>query len=278
MIYSKSLICKKLAVASIASLMIVNTAFASENKVYAVVNGDNITAQSIAVALKDPSVKFDALPKETQMNILSRIVEQKILAQNAMKTDAINNPIYKQTLKSIKQDLALQVWMQDQSLKINVSNSELKDFYKSNSNLFKMPAQYHARHILVKTENEAKEIIKTLNKSTSTKSKFISLAKEKSTGPSGKSGGDLGFFTTDKMVPEFSKATETLKVGKVTQSPVKTQFGFHVIFLEDKKNATTVKFETAKEKIKQQLTQNKLMEKIQKIADELKKKSKIEYK
>ena len=269
---------KKTILASIVGLLIANSTLVANEKVYAVVNGESITAQGIAVALKNPRVKFDTLPKETQQNILNKVIEQKILAQNAMKTDAVNNPVYKETLKSLKQDLALQVWIQGESKKVKITNKEIKDYFNNNKQLFKVPEQLHARHILLKTLKEAKDIINILNKSKDVKSKFIGLAKEKSIGPSSKTGGDLGFFTAEKMVPEFSKATAKLKIGEFTKTPVKTQFGFHVIYLQDKKDAMTVGLDKASPKIKQQIGQEKLMKNIQKLADKLKKKAKIEYK
>ncbi len=278
MTYLKNIGYKKTIISVVTTLMLTTSLSANNEKVYAIVNGEKITAQSISVALKDPRVKFDTLPKETQQNILSKVVEQKILAQNAMTTDVVNNPIYKQTLKSLSQDLALQVWIQGESKKVNITDKETKDYFNNNQKLFKVPVQFHARHILLKTLQDAKDIISILTKSKDVKAKFISLAKEKSIGPSNKTGGDLGFFTVDKMVPEFSKATAKLKVGEITKTPVKTQFGFHVIYLEDKKDASIVSFEKAKLQIKQQIGQEKLMKNIQKIADKLKKKAKVEYK
>ena len=248
------------------------------NKIYAVVNGENITQQVIAVALKDPKINFDTLPKDTQKDVLEKIIEQKLLAQNAVKTDVVNDKIYKQTLESLKQDLALQVWMQQESKKINISENELKKFYENNKKLFKVPVQLHARHILVKTREEAVLLIQELNKASNLKPKFIQLAKEKSIGPSGKNGGDLSWFSLDKMVPEFSAAANKLKVGSISKEPVKTQFGFHIIYLEDRKKASTVSFEQAKFNIKQQIGQEKFVEHVQKLATKLKKKAKIEYK
>ena len=269
---------KKIILGTIVSLLISSNLMAVEQKVYAVVNGDKITSQSIAIALKDPRVQFDTLPKETQKNILNRVIEQKILAQNSMKTGVVNDPIYIETLKGLKQDLALQVWLQQQSSKINISQKDVKKYYNANKNLFSKKEQFHARHILVKTKKEASSIIKTLTKSSNLKAKFISLAKEKSTGPSGKSGGDLGFFTVDKMVPEFSNATSKLKVNTITKKPVKTQFGYHIIYLEDKKNASTVSFENAKLQIKQQLGQQQLIRDVQTMVNKLKKSATIIYK
>jgi len=110
-------------------------------------------------------------------------------------------------------------------------------------------ASAHARHILVKTEEEAKKIIEALKglKGEALKKKFIELAKSKSTGPSGPQGGDLGTFTKGQMVPEFSKAVWALKPGEITTAPVKTQFGYHVIYLEDKKEAQPTPYEKVKE-------------------------------
>ena len=262
----------------VASLILANSALAVENKVYAVVNGDKITSQSIAVALKDPKINFDSLPKDTQKNILQRIVEQKLLGQNAMKTDVVSDPIYKETLKSLKQDLALQIWMQKESKKIKISDDQMKKFYDKNQKLFKVDMQLKARHILVSNKKTAKDLIKILNKSKNLKSKFIALAKEKSIGPSGKNGGDLGWFSLKTMVPEFSNAAKKLSVNTITKTPVKTQFGYHIIYLEDKKKASTVSFEQAKRNIKQQIGQEKFIKYIQNIVDDLKKKAKIEYK
>ncbi len=269
---------KKTILSMVLSLAVANSAVAVENKVYATVNGDKITSQSIAIALKDPKVKFDSLPKDTQKNILDRIIEQKLLSQKAVKTDVVNDKMYKETLKSLKQDLALQIWMQQLSKKIKISQKELKSFYDKNKKLFKVGVQLKARHILVPDEKTAKDLIKILKNSKNLKSKFIALAKEKSTGPSGANGGDLGWFPLEKMVPEFSKAANELKIGTASLTPVKTQFGYHIIYLEDKKKATTTKFENAQFQISQQLGREEFIKQIQSIVDKLKKKAKIEYK
>ena len=95
-----------------------------------------------------------------------------------------------------------------------------------------MPSTLEARHILVKTEKEAKDLIKTLNKSKKKEKKFIELAKTKSVGPTGPKGGYLGKFPANQMVPEFASAASSLKKKTYSQTPVKTQFGYHVIYLE----------------------------------------------
>ncbi len=269
---------KKIITTIITALLLSSSLSASNDKVYAIVNGDNITAQSIAIALKDPKANFEALDENTKKNILGKIIEQKLLAQNALKTDIINTVAYKDTLRNLTQDLAMQAWIQEESKKINISEATLKKYYDRNKNSFIIPVFFKARHILVKTDTEAIDIIKTLSKSSDLKSNFIQLAKTKSVGPSGSNGGDLGFFSPDKMVPAFSNATAELKVGTISKNPVKTQFGYHVIFLEDKKESRTSTFKEVKKQISQKLGQEKLIDNINTLVTKLKKDATIIYK
>ncbi len=269
---------KKIILGFAACMTIASSVMVAKDKVYAIVNGDKITGQTIAVVLKNPKANFETLPADQKKNILNRVIEQKLLSQNAMTTNVVNDPIYKQTLKSLKQDLALQVWMQKESKKIEISNKEIKSFYDKDQRLSKVTDQIKAKHILVADEKSAKDIISTLNKTKNIKAKFIKLAKEKSTGPSGKNGGELGWFALEAMVPEFSAAAKKLSVGTFTTSPVKTKFGYHVIYVEDKKKGPMVDFNKVKPQIKQAIGQDKLVKHIQKIANKLKNKAKIEYK
>ena len=101
------------------------------------------------------------------------------------------------------------------------------------------------------------------------------MAKSKSTGPSGANGGDLGWFSSRQMVPSFSEAAFALKKGEITKKPVKTQYGYHVILLEDKKPAGHIKLETVKEQIKNVIKMEKFRNKVSKRAKELRKKAKI---
>ena len=112
----------------------------------------------------------------------------------------------------------------------------MKSYYDKNKAEFNEKESLHARHIVVKTEAEAKSIAKKLKglKGTALKDKVIALAKSKSTGPSGKRGGDLGFFQKGQMVPAFEAKVFKMNVGSVSD-PVKTEYGYHVIYLEDKK-------------------------------------------
>ncbi len=131
--------------------------------------------------------------------------------------------------------------------------------------------EVHARHILVKTEAEAKDIIKQLDKGAD----FEKLAKEKSTDPgSGESGGDLGYFTKDKMVPEFADVAFKLDKGKYTETPVHTQYGWHVIQVLDKRDQPLPPFDNPQ--VKSQLTQLVLQDQERKVVDDLRGAAKIE--
>ncbi|MGB5866968.1 MAG: peptidylprolyl isomerase [Arcobacteraceae bacterium] len=268
---------KKTIISLVASLALSSSLFA-QDKVYAVVNGENITAATIAVALRDPRVQFESLQKEQQTQVLNNIIEQKILAQEAFKSDVVKSALYKEELEKVKQNLAYQIWIRDLSKTVTVDDKEVKAYYDNNKAKFQTPLELKASHILVKTEKEAKDIIKTLSASKDLKTDFPKLAQEKSTGPSAQNGGDLGWFTKEKMLPEFSEAASALKVGTITKKAVQTQYGFHIIYLSDKKEPSIVAFDKIEKQLKQEVLQRKFVEKVQKMATDLKKKSKIEYK
>jgi len=269
---------KKTIISVVASLALSSSLFAQTNKVYAVVNGENITASDIAVALRDPRIKFDTLQEVQKKQVLDNIIEQKLLAQKAFKSSIVKSAEFKKELEKVKQNLAYQIWIRDLSKTVEVTDKEVKAHYSKNKAKYITPLELKASHILVKTEKEANEIIKKLSKSKDKKISFTKMAKEKSTGPSGSNGGELGWFTKDKMLPEFSAAAEKLKVGEVSKKAVQTQYGFHVIYLDDKKTSTSLSYEKIKSQLKQELLQTIFVQKVQKIAADLKKKSKIEYK
>ncbi|MEA3384346.1 MAG: peptidylprolyl isomerase [Campylobacterota bacterium] len=269
---------KKTIFSLVTCLALSSSAFAMDDKIYATVNGENITSNDISVALRDPRINFETVPKEQQKQILNSLVEQKLLSQSAMKSNIPKTNEYKVELEKLKQNLAFQIWMRDLSKTVQVSDSELKKFYKNNSSKFKSALELKASHILVASKKEADDIISTLKKSKNIKSDFTKLAKEKSTGPSGVNGGELGWFTQEKMVPEFSMASIMLKKGEFTKDSVKTQFGYHIIYLDDKKEANVQSFEEVKPKIQQELSQKVFLDMIKDKAAKLKKNAKIEYK
>ncbi len=263
---------KKAIVASLFAACMLQAA-----DVLASVNGVAIKKSDIQSVLKARGIDFDKLPKEQQEKIVNKLIERELLASVAKKAGIDKSDEYKKALENYKKDLLIKVWMDDLYKKTLVSESEAKKYYEDHKNQFKIPASVHARHILVKSEDEAKKIINELKnlKGDALKKKFIELAKEKSIGPSGKNGGDLGYFTKGQMVKPFEEAAFKLKPGQITLKPVKTQFGYHIILVEDKKDESVRKFEDVKNLILMQLRQKEFSKKINDILKNQKKMAKI---
>ncbi len=252
-----------------------STASFSASTYLAKVNNENITLDDVAMILRNPNIKFDTLPKKNKEQIINQLVDKTLLSQKAANSTIQTDKAYKDALKKLKKDLALEIWMQKEFSKINVSKKEKEKYYSANKAKYKTEAVLEARHILTKTKKEAQDIIKDLNKAKNKKETFIKLAKEKSFGPSGKKGGYLGKFEENKMVPEFSAAAKALNKGTYTKQAVKTQFGYHIIYLEDKKKASTLTFDKVKQSIEQSLKQTKFRNIIKSITKQLRKTAKI---
>ena len=139
------------------------------------------------------------------------------------------------------------------------TDEEMRALYDEQTEL--TPQEFKARHILVETEEEGIALIAELDEGAD----FEELAKEKSTGPSGPSGGDLGWFTPERMVPEFSNAVAALEDGAYSKSPVQSQFGWHVILREDSRKSTPPPFESVGDVLKQQVEQRKLQDYISEL-------------
>ena len=232
------------------------------------VNGSAITQNDVDSALMQATQgRFNQVPAEKQAEfreqVLQQLVQKELVYTDAKKTGVLKSKDFKdeyaKVQERVKKELAIQVWQKQQLDRIIISDKALKEYYNKNREEFNEKESVHARHILVKTEDEAKAIILQLNPLSGMplKEKFIELAKSKSTGPSGPKGGDLGFFTKGQMVPEFDATVFKMKIATVTPTPVKTQFGFHVIYLEEKKTATLRKFEEVKVFITQRMKMEK---------------------
>jgi len=263
---------------AVASLFLVSVSSAGTD--YGTVNGEKISADEIAQTLGQQGIEFSTLNKEMQKRVIDMVVDRKLLSQLAAKSKIEQSADFKEKLALIKKELVLNLWMEKEAKKIesSVSDADIKAEYEKNKDAYKVPAQLKARHILVKSEDEAKAIIKSLEAAKDSKAEFIKLAKEKSTGPSGKSGGDLGWFALDRMVPEFSLAADKLKKGTFTKEPVKTQFGYHIIYLEDRKPAGTKTLDEVKDQIKAKLNREKFNAFMDETVKKLKKDAKIELK
>ena len=268
----------KLARTSLLTVAMMATTLTASD-ILATVNGKNITKQEAEtfVNASSPQAHFAGLDKSQQDMIVDRLIEKTLFTELAAKEGIDKKPEFQRNMEKIKEELLVNMWMKEQMDNAVVSDSEAKAFYDKNIDKFKQKDSVHARHILVKDEKEAQAIIDEMKalKGDALKAKFIELAKSKSTGPSGPKGGDLGSFSKGQMVPEFSKAVWALNVGDITTTPVKTQFGYHVIYLEDKKPASSVPYAQVKDKIVASLKQKQFATKVAEVAKELKSKAKI---
>jgi len=264
---------KKYLIGSMVAVSLLATTVSA--KTYATVNGSNITDKEIGAILQViPGANFAQMTKEQKKKIIDQAIEKKLLGEKALKAGMDKEPEFIEALNRVKKDIALELWMKKQFEAIKLTDKEIKAFYKSNKSMFKKPETAKAKHILLKTEADAKAVIKSLKGGAN----FADLAKTKSTGPSGPTGGDLGWFDRKRMVKEFSDAAFSLKKGKYTTKPVKTQFGYHVILLEDKKAAGSVSLEEAKPSIEQSLKVKKFQESMKKLTKKLRSNADISIK
>ncbi len=261
----------------VAAALLSTSAIASD--VLVTVNGKKIMKSDADALLRAmaPGATYDKMPAKQKEMIKNTLIEKALFAEVAKKDGIDKTPEFKRNMEKIGNELMVNMWMKKQLDNVLVSDSEAKDFYEKNKDKFVKPATVHARHILVKTEKEANEIIKQLKglKGEALKKKFIELAKAKSTGPSAVKGGDLGSFKKGTMVPEFSKAVWSMKPGEITTKPVKTQFGYHIIYLEEKNPAAPVAYEQVKDRIVASLKQQQFAKKVAEMAKELKAKANI---
>lgn len=219
----------------------------------AVVNGTYISKESLTkleneIAQRSQGQSF---PKE---KLLEELIQRELLVQEAVQKQLDKTAEYTKQLETVKSTLLTQAAVQNFLKSSPVTDADLQAEY--DKNVAASGNEYKARHILVKTEDDAKQIITEL----SAGADFSELAKAKSTGPSGPQGGDLGWFAAGQMVAPFSEAVIALEDNKFTLEPVQTQFGYHVILREGARSQTPPPFESIKEQIRPMMQRQKLQE------------------
>lgn len=231
-----------------------------DDKVIAIVNGHEIKVSEVQMATDDIIGQLPDLPPKLRFPfVVEYLIERHLLAQYAVKEGIGDTEEYKRRL-ALYQAKALRDAYFFQKIRPMVTEEEMKAVYDEESAKLQQTERVRARHILVGTEQEAKDILARLQKG----EKFEDLAKQFSLDGSKDYGGDLGYFTQPEMVPEFSKATFALKVGETSQ-PVKTDFGWHIIRLEDRKQGAAQPFDQVKSAIRNVLLRKKVSETMEKI-------------
>jgi len=242
-------------VAKIILILSINAATAKDlnNIVAAKVNDYIISAQDVLNVIKTLPQNIKKKPlHEIYPRVVNELINQHLITKQAYneKLDLDQNVI---NLVKKSQDKILAKYWLNNYIKSETKEEKIKNFYNNYLKSFQKYKEANASHILVKNKEEANAIIKKINN----KSKFSELAKTHSTGPSGKNGGNLGWFGPGQMVKEFEQATFSLKKGEVSQEPVKTKFGFHIIKLNDIRDAKPKKLDEIK---------NNIIDKIRKIS------------
>ncbi len=243
----------KLSLALVVTMMLFggysNSALSQEDKVVAVVDGKEIFMSEVLEAVGGLAPEYQNVPLETLYpHLLERMVARRLLANAAIKGGLDQTEEFIETLDALLVQLYERIAISTEIKKV-VNDEAVSAAYQEYIGTLTTNNEYHARHILLASIEDATAVIEDLNAG----GDFVELAKERSTGPSGPQGGDLGFFGAGQMVPEFEVATFALEVGHFTKEPVQTQFGYHVILLEAKRAKAAPTLQEASEGIRNQL-------------------------
>jgi peptidyl-prolyl cis-trans isomerase C len=212
------------------------------------VNGEAVKDTHFLVYRAQRGAQGQQLDEQAQLGLLNELVNTVMIAQTAVKQGLDKHPELQAAAEvaryRILAEAAVEQYLRDHP----VEDKDIEALYQSQYGDAKL-TEYKARHILLKTEDEAKAVIAELDKGAD----FAELAKKKSTGPSGPNGGDLGWFEGGQMVKPFADALATMKKGGHSSQPVKTQFGWHVIKLEDTRPQTPPKLADVREQLSEDL-------------------------
>ena len=221
------------------------------NKIVAAkVNNHIISAQDVLNAVNTLPENIKTKPlSEIYPRIINELINKHLITKRAYneKLDLDQNVL--NLIQKNKDSILAKYWLNNY-IKNETSEENIKNFYNKYVKSFKEYTEVNASHILVKTKNEAVSIINKLK----SKSQFSELAKTFSIGPSGKNGGNLGWFGPGQMVKEFEKAAFLIEKGNISQKPIKTKFGFHVIKVNDIRNAKPKKLNEIKKNIIEKIT------------------------
>lgn len=240
-----------------------------DKEVVAVVNGKNIAKSEFDLYLENVARQAGReIPEEQKANVLDDYINMHLAAEAAEKAGVQKQDKVADQLAIARVNVLVGAGLQKYLDENPVKDEELKPEY--DAQIAAMPREYHARHILVDDKAVADDITKRVQGGED----FAKVAKEKSKDSSAESGGDLGWFTLDSMVKPFADAVVALEPGKITAAPVQSQFGWHVIKLEDSRASTPPAFEDVKDRVKQFVQRKK----VQAYMEELRKNAKVEKK
>ncbi len=224
--------------------------------IVAKVNNFIITAQDVLNATNNLPQKIREKPlSEIYPKIVNELINQHLITKKAYKANLDKQKIILEIVKKNKEQLMAKYWLNN-FLSNQTKEENIKAFYKNYLQNFKTFKEFNASHILVKEENDALKIINKIK----VKSEFSKLAKKYSIGPSKKNGGNLGWFRPGQMVKEFEQAIFKLKEGMITDKPVKTKFGYHIIMLNEVRVSKPRRLNEVRQKIVDKIKKNSLLD------------------
>lgn len=239
---------------------------ADADMIVATVNGVKITLSDMQDVKQMTNPQIAALPMNAVFEpLLDNLINTQVVAQAAKEAKIQDSAEYKKMMKSLENQILMQLYLKQQAQKMQ-TKAKLTEMYEQYKRNNPPQEEMSAAHILLKTEKEARDVIKQLEKGAD----FADLANKLSENK-GLEGGDLGYFTRELMVPEFSEAAFRMKEGEISKTPVKTQFGWHVIKAGPRRLTEVPSFE----EMEKELTQMQATEAVEEIVTGLRKKAKI---
>ena len=256
---SKTTTQKLLFIVAFSGLLLTSSALMAEDqlvedKVLATVNGQNVTESQLEVAALQSKVNFKEITPEQKKLLTEALINRQLVLDEAIKANYDKTPDISARVKALTESFIAANYLATIAKEFKVDEAAMKAYYEKNV-VANTQNEYKARHILVKTEDEAKTLIIEIEGGAD----FSTLAKEKSTDTgSGSHGGDLGWFNEQDMVASFSKKVATMKKGELSKTPVNSQFGWHVIILDDVRSIKPPEFSAVKQDIEKVLIKEKL--------------------
>ena len=239
----------------------VSRAQSAADDIIAVVNGEAITEAHVMMFYQSLPQQYQQVPVETLRDqIFESLIERKLLAQAARLAGMLENEEIKQRIDFITDDVLQQAYL-NQLVETRATEEALRAAYAEMVAGYGTSDEVWARHILLENEADARAVIAELEAGAD----FAELAKTRSTGPSGASGGDLGYFVREQMVAPFATAAFELEIGAMTSDPVQTEFGWHVIKVEGRCPTTPPSYEEVRGELRTQEAQAALTERLSEL-------------
>jgi len=236
-------------------------AFAADtDPVVAKIDGKPVLRSEVMKSIDGMGPQAAQMPPQMLLpRVLDHMIATRVVAAAGYDKGLQNSDDVKSQLQNLEKELVAQAYVR-QAVEPQITEDKIKERYDTLTKQYKPQDEVHARHILVKTEAEAKDIIKKLKAGAD----FAKLATEKSTdNGSAKQGGDLGFFPKSEMVPAFADAAFAMKAGELAEKPVKTEFGYHVIKVEERRKSAPPALDAVRAQIKNALGQELTMKLVQ---------------